>query len=121
MRDFTEILKHRSADPGVLHLTSAGITPAVELLGTYAPARPPEDIELAVKIGSFLDNLPASRSATANEIAEALFGKNCALDSVIRICQLSEELWQAGILVKGLDGYGYQLACWAKCRKFTAP
>ena len=117
MRDFTEILKARNLDPAVLHLAPAGTTPTAESLDTYAPVCPPEDVELAIKIGGFLDTLAARQSATATDIADALFGKTCPLDRAIRIYQLSEELRQAGILVRGLDGYGYQLACWAKCRK----
>lgn len=72
----------------------------------------PEDIDLALKIGSYLETLPAHQSATASQIAEAFHGRQYALDKVIDIYFVCEELHAARILIRGLDGYGYQLrAC----------
>lgn len=72
--------------------------------------RSPEDIDLALKIGAYLEMLPANRSATTSELAEALYGTWYTLDNVTDIYLVCEELREAGILIRGRDGYGYQLS-----------
>lgn len=70
-----------------------------------------EDIDLALKIGTFLETLPAHQSATASQIAEALYGRQYLLDHVTDIYCVCEELRGARILNRGRDGYGYELSC----------
>jgi hypothetical protein len=69
-----------------------------------------EDIDLALKIGAYLEKLPAHQSATASQIAEAHHGRQYTLEHVIEAYQICEEMRGARILIRGRDGYGYQLA-----------
>jgi hypothetical protein len=71
----------------------------------------PEDIDLALKICSYMETLPADRSATISELAEALHGRRYTMDHVTDIYLVCEELREARILIRGRDGYGYQLSC----------
>jgi hypothetical protein len=75
---------------------------------TGEPCHELKDIELGLKICGQLASLPAHRSATAVEIAEAFHGRDYALDRVFEVYRVCEELRQAGILTRGRDGYGYQ-------------
>jgi hypothetical protein len=69
----------------------------------------PEAIELACKIGDFFDLLEAGQSATAAEIAGALFGEDYTLDQVVEIDRISKQLSREHILRPGRDGYGFEL------------
>ncbi len=66
------------------------------------------EVDLALRIGTFLEALPGNRSATASEIAEALFGPGYKLDHVISCYRCCKVLEEAKLLIHGLDGYGYQ-------------
>jgi len=68
-----------------------------------------EDINLALKIRNYLDQLPKYQSATASEIAEALHGRNYTLEQMVEIYRICEELLQSQILGPGRNGYGYGL------------
>jgi hypothetical protein len=68
-----------------------------------------KDIELALHIYSHLVSLPAFQSATACEVAGALHGRNYTLDHVIEVYRACEQLLEARILIRGRDGYGFQL------------
>jgi hypothetical protein len=70
----------------------------------------PEAIELALKIGAHFDSLEAGQSATAAEIAEALFGQDYRLDQLEEIYRISKELSREHILRPGRDGYGFELS-----------
>ena len=78
----------------------------------FEPTPSTEDIDLALKIGTHLETLPAHRSATACEIAETLHGSQYMLDHVIKIYLMCEELREARILIRGREGYGYQFSAW---------
>jgi hypothetical protein len=72
------------------------------------------EIELALKVGRYLNTFPGHRSVTASEIADTLFGKECGLDRVLEVYRICEELREARIVIKGRDGYGYQSVCWGR-------
>jgi len=67
-----------------------------------------EDIDLALKVGGYLETLFDHSSATASQIAEALHGLDYTLVQVTEIYRICEELRQARIVVRGRDGYGYR-------------
>lgn len=66
------------------------------------------DVDLALRIKTFFEALPGNRSATAGEIAEALFGPGYKLDQVISCYRCCKALEEAKLLIQGLYGYGYQ-------------
>jgi hypothetical protein len=103
---------HRLLAPG-----PESTTPDVE------PLEPPaEGIALAMRIGGHLESLPEGESATAAELAKALFGPAYTLDNVIEISKVTEQLRQARILIAGRDACGgYQLAVPASCEAADAP
>ena len=70
---------------------------------------PTEDIDLALKIGSYVERLPTHQSATACEIAEAVHGPGYTRGEVAAILRICEELCGARILIRGGRGYDYQL------------
>lgn len=129
MRDYSDILKSlKSCDygdsthrPNVIHpldnRESLQDQPEAGFHNGCQPSpekplscNPPEDIELALKVGGYLEMLPAHRSATASEIAEALHGRSYTLAQMTDIYGICEELREAKILIRGRDGYGYQFA-----------
>lgn len=78
------------------------------------PHNSPEDIDLALKIGFYLETLSSHRSVTASEIAETFHGRDYTLEQVIEIFRICEELREARILIRGWDGYGYCLPGYRK-------
>jgi hypothetical protein len=66
------------------------------------------DVELALRISTFLEALPGNRSATASEIAEGLFGRDYTLGHVVNCYHCCRAMEEAKVLIQGLDGYGYQ-------------
>jgi hypothetical protein len=65
--------------------------------------------DLALKIRAYLETLPTDQKATADEIAEALHGRNYTLSHVAEAYRVCEELREAQILIRGRDGYGHQV------------
>jgi len=61
------------------------------------------------KVRGFLEAFPDNRSATASEIAEALFGRDYRLDNVFDCHQCCPPLEEVQVVIPGLDGCGYQI------------
>ena len=91
-----------------------------ETVDTSSAAHSAEEIELALRIGAFLETLPGHQSVTASEIAEKLYGGDYTLNRVLEVYQICEALRASKVLILGRDGYGYQLCCWAKRRDAEA-
>jgi hypothetical protein len=82
------------------------------------PEQSAGDIDLALKIGTYMESLPAHQSAPATQIAEALHGRDYTLAQVVDIRRVCEELREARILIRSRDGYGYRLSCLRTMRTF---
>jgi hypothetical protein len=85
-----------------------------ETAETNLPASDPWDVDLAIRIATFLETLPGHQAAAASEIAEKFYGAECTLNQILEVHRICEILRGDRLLIRGCDGYRYQLCCWAK-------
>jgi hypothetical protein len=81
------------------------------------------DPALLSSVRAHLETLPCDCSATATEIALALYGPTHSLDQIMEVLRASEFLASMRVLVRGVDGFGYQFSCraWLPVAEGTEP
>jgi hypothetical protein len=85
-----------------------------ETAETNLPASDPGDVDLAMRIATFLETLSEHQSATASEIAERFYGADYTLNQILEVYRICEILRSDRLLIRAREGYGYQLCCSAK-------